>query len=162
MRGWRLAAVLLALGGCARLPEGPVSFRLQRFSSTEFYELAQDRGAVVLIDVWASWCGPCRGSMPHVAKLAARYAPRGLRFVTINIDKDTRGINRFLADVRLNPPVLLDERGRVTGELFGVEAWPTTLVIDRRGVVRFGHEGLRPDLYRALQVELEQLLAERP
>lgn len=160
MTRWLPVAVVLAVTGCARLPEGPVSFRLQRFSSSEFYELERDRGAVVLIDVWASWCGPCKGSMPRVAKVAARYAPRGLRFLTINVDKDTLGINRFLADVHLNPPVLLDERGRVTGELFDVDAWPTTLLIDRRGVVRFRHAGLSPEIHRALVAEIEQLLAE--
>ncbi|MEW6433554.1 MAG: TlpA disulfide reductase family protein [Myxococcota bacterium] len=91
--------------------------------------------------------------MPHVAKLAARDAPRGLRFVTLNIDKDTFGINRFLADVQLNPPVLLDERGPVTSE-------PTTLLIDRRGVARFRHAGFDPHMQRALEAELEMLLGE--
>ena len=152
--------VVMAVTGCVHAPPRPVDFRLQRFSSAEFYEAPQDRGSVVLIDGWAAWCGLGKRSMPKLVRLAARHADRGLKFVTINTDDDTLKINRFLADAQVNPPVLLDERGAQTRALFDIEALPTTLVLDRKGLVRFRHRGLTDEIEAQVEVEVQQLLEE--
>lgn len=97
------------------------------------------RGKVVVVDFWASWCGPCRKSMPFLDQLRRKHQNRGFEVLAINLDAHVDEALRFLRYFPVSYPVLRD-----TGalpELYGVQGMPTSFYIDRRGIVRFIHIG---------------------
>ncbi len=101
--------------------------------------LADYRGKVVVVDFWASWCGPCRKSMPFLEELRKQHHARGFEVLAINLDARVDDALRFLRFYPVSYPVLRD-----TGtlpELYGVRGMPTSYYIDRRGVVRLIHIG---------------------
>jgi len=175
------ALAALSLSACARntmpsltptLPGGtgedgqtngspaPLVFQVKRYPSGGTYDLQSDRGHVVLLDVWATWCEPCRDALPMYESLAREYASRGLKVYALNVDEDPRAIAPFLEEVKVTLPVLLDENARVAERTLKVRGMPTTYIIDRRGVVRYFHEGFAEEFLTKYQSEIESLLAE--
>lgn len=182
MRPLHLALAALALTGCVRnmppltgsapmasssgaldaeAPAGPLRFAVKRYPGGEPYAIADDRGSVVLLDVWATWCEPCRDALPVYEQLAKHYAARGLKVYALNVDEDTRAIPQFLADTKVTSlPVLLDANAEVADKVLKVRAMPTTVLIDRKGSVRYVHEGFSEEFLAKYQAEIEELLAE--
>lgn len=121
--------------------------------------LAQLRGSVVLVDFWASWCGPCREELPALEKLRAEYEPRGARFVAVNIDDEAAAAAGAAQTMGITMPVLLDTQ-KIAAQAFQPPTMPTSYVLDREGVVRFVHEGFTGagDVAK-IRAELDQLLA---
>lgn len=169
----------LALAACAHrgavpaeAPQGPtapvaagtpLAFTTARYPDGTPYALESDRGSVVLLDVWATWCEPCRAGLPLYARLGQELGARGLKVYALSVDEDTRAIGKFLADTGATLPVLHDPDALVAERLLGVQQMPTTFLIDRKGVVRRVHEGLYEDLdaaYAEYRAEVEALLAE--
>jgi len=96
------------------------------------------RGRVVLLNVWATWCAPCRVEMPALDRLYRQYRDDGLVVVAVSVDAGSdaaRLVRRFVADLGLAFPVLLDPAGTVQ-DRFGVNGLPTTFLIDRTGRIR--------------------------
>ena len=102
--------------------------------------LASLRGKTVLVDFWASWCGPCRQSFPWMNDLQHRYASRGLAIVAVNLDKDRELANAFLTEVPASFAVAFDPTGR-TAEQYKVKAMPTTFLISPEGKLLASHTG---------------------
>ncbi|QSQ19420.1 TlpA family protein disulfide reductase [Pyxidicoccus parkwayensis] len=172
----------LALAGCAQsqmppltgpVPTGggtqsalesragePLVFKVKRYPSGEPYDLASDRGSVVLLDVWATWCEPCRDALPFYENLAREYAGRGLKVYALSVDEDPRAIAPFLEETKVGLPVLLDENAQVAERTLKVKGMPTTFYIDRRGVVRHFEEGFAEEFLTRYQSHIEALLAE--
>lgn len=96
------------------------------------WRLAEQRGRVVVVNFWASWCEPCRSELPSLELLAARHEAQGLVVVTVNFRETEGTIRRFLAQQPLSLPVLRDIDGS-TARAWGVKLYPTTVVIDRGG-----------------------------
>ena len=101
------------------------------------------RGRTVLLDFWASWCGPCRHSFPWMNDFQRRYASKGLTIVAVNLDKDRELAKGFLAEVPAEFTVAFDPSGK-TAESYGVKAMPTTLVISPEGRIVATHTGFDP------------------
>lgn len=97
------------------------------------------RGKVVVVDFWASWCGPCRKSMPFLNELRQQHHGKGFEVLAVNLDARVDEALRFLRDYPVDYPVVHDN-GRLP-ELYGVPGMPTSYYIDRRGIVRFIHIG---------------------
>jgi len=99
--------------------------------------LADQKGKVVVLDFWATWCGPCRMSLPHVEKLSADAdrAARGLVVWAVNDREDAATISRFLAASKYSFTVPMDTAGE-TMKAYGVQGIPTTVIIGRDGIVR--------------------------
>jgi thiol-disulfide isomerase/thioredoxin len=94
-------------------------------------------------------------------QLARHYAARGLKVYALNVDEDTRAIPKFLADTKVTSlPVLLDANAEVSDKVLKVRGMPTTVLIDRQGVVRYMHEGFSEEFLARYQAEIEELLAE--
>lgn len=178
MRSLLTPLVFLVLAGCSQnstLPSlvendrgtsqgalaAPLTFQVKRYPDGEPYSVVSDRGSVVLLDVWATWCEPCRDALPFYQELAKEYGARGLKVYALNVDEDARGIPAFLADTKVTLPVLLDANAVVSEKTLSVKLMPTTFLLDRKGVVRFIYEGFSEELVRKYQAEIEQLLAER-
>lgn len=92
------------------------------------------RGKVVLVDFWASWCGPCRSSFPWLAALHNRYAAKGLVIVAINLDKDRDAAEQFLGQYPAPFLVAFDPAGK-SAEAFKVPAMPTSYLINPAGLI---------------------------
>jgi len=102
--------------------------------------LQEQRGQVVLINFWATWCGPCRQEMPQLNKLYDKYRSAGFVLLGVNIDDDTHRATDAATKLGLKFPVLLDT-DKAVSRLYDLGTMPTTVLIDRDGRVRHIHPG---------------------
>ena len=121
--------------------------------------LSQLRGQVVMINFWATWCGPCRQEMPLLEQLHAKYESLGFTLLGVNVEPDSAQAQDWLKRVPVTFPIVFDRDNKVSAQ-FGVEAMPSTVLIDREGRVRHVHRGYKPgdetqyaDLIRSLVKE---------
>jgi thiol-disulfide isomerase/thioredoxin len=118
------------------------------------------RGRVVYLDFWASWCIPCREAFPWMRDIQIAYKREGLAVIAVNLDHDRADADRFLKRFQPNFDVQFDPQG-VFAEQFKVVGMPTSVLIDRRGMVRFTHIGFRAVDRQTRTDEIRQLLAEK-
>jgi cytochrome c biogenesis protein CcmG/thiol:disulfide interchange protein DsbE len=123
-------------------------------------DLNDFRGRVVYLDFWASWCAPCQQSFPWMQAMKDTYERQGLTVVAVNLDRYRPDAERFLAKFRPNFDVRFDPRGEAA-EHFKVQGMPTSVIIDRQGVVRFTHIGFRPVDRAAYEEQLRKVLTEK-
>ncbi|MFN8063084.1 MAG: TlpA disulfide reductase family protein [Vicinamibacterales bacterium] len=123
-------------------------------------DLSSLRGQVVLVDMWASWCVPCRASFPALDALYRDYHKRGLEVLAVNVDERRKDADAFLAQRPHQMPVLFDPKGTAP-EAFGVQGMPTSFLIDRQGTIRFVHEGYTDKALATYREQIEALLKER-
>ena len=156
-----VAAALLATPAViAGEATGPAAeFRLQSRTG-EAVSLSSLKGQVVLINFWATWCGPCRKEMPLLEQIQKKYAPLGFTMLGVNVEEDTRLMDTFLKDVPVTFPILLDPANGVS-KLYNVSAMPSTVIVDRKGTVRFIHQGYVPGDESKYQDLIRQLIRER-
>ena len=105
--------------------------------------LEEYRGQVVLINFWASWCGPCRQEMPLLDRLHHRYEDTGFAVLGINVEGDADSAREIVDKTAVTFPILIDA-GQKVSELYSLEAMPSTIVVDRDGVIRYIHLGYKP------------------
>ena len=117
------------------------------------------KGRVVYVDFWASWCVPCRLSMPKLDALQKKHAARGLTVVGVNKDTSYADASRFLKRVPVGFTLLQDEKDAIA-RAFDVKTMPSGYLIDRKGVVRKVHRGFTDETATALEKEIEDLLKE--
>lgn len=157
------AALLVALPFSA--PAGPVpaapapDFTLPERAGGEM-SLAGLRGEVVLINFWATWCGPCRKEMPLLEQIYQRYRPLGFTLLAVNVEEDSDGALRWLEQTPVSFPVLFD-RGNEVSRLFDVSAMPSTVIVDRQGRVRYVHYGYTPGTENVYQDQIRSLIREQ-
>ena len=122
-------------------------------------KLSALRGKVVLVDFWASWCGPCRESLPVLEKLSKTYRDQGLVVVGINIDKTPELAREFLSKnkLALSFAVVNDKKHEVAAR-YAPPTMPSSYVIDREGRVHSVHAGFRQSDAEKLETELKALL----
>lgn len=105
-------------------------------------KLSEMAGNVVLINFWASWCGPCREEMPLLNALHKKYQALGFTVLGVNVEEDVNGARSFLSNVPVDFPVLLDSSNQVSKQ-YKVIAMPTTVMVDRDGKMRYLHKGYK-------------------
>ncbi|WGL15614.1 TlpA disulfide reductase family protein [Microbulbifer bruguierae] len=105
-------------------------------------KLSEQRGEVIMLNFWASWCGPCREEMPLLDELHARYESVGFQVWGVNVDANRDDAQTMLNKIPVAFPVLFDAESSVS-KLFGVDAMPSSVFIDRDGNVRYVHKGYR-------------------
>jgi thiol-disulfide isomerase/thioredoxin len=124
-------------------------------------DLASLKGKnVVLLDFWATWCPPCRMSMPIVDRVARRYADKGVLAYAVNLREDRKTIEEFLKSNPLDVKVPMDKDGKVAGQ-YGIEGIPFIVVIDKQGVVRAVYEGIGPSLEKDLARDLDKAVVDK-
>lgn len=121
--------------------------------------LSEHLGEVVVLNFWASWCGPCREQMPRLDQLHATYGSAGLVLLGMNVDDDASRAVEFVQTLGVTYPVLLDP-GKSVAPLYALGAVPMTVLIDRAGVVRHVHYDFSPAIERQYVAELRALLDE--
>lgn len=100
------------------------------------------KGQVVMINFWASWCGPCRTEMPLLDQMYKRYSSLGFTLLGVNVESDTKDAEKWLAQTPVSFPVLFDKENKVS-KLYDVNAMPSSVFIDRKGNVRYLHRGYK-------------------
>lgn len=108
-------------------------FTLETVSGQATLSLKDYRGKVVLVDFWASWCAPCKKSLPELQKIDQEY--EDLRILAINIDDQKKNALKFMKKINLDMTVLFDEEKEVA-EIFNLSEMPSAVLIDQEGVVR--------------------------
>lgn len=120
---------------------------------------AQLKGKVAYVDFWASWCGPCAASFPFMNQLHKELKAQGLEILTVNLDEELDDAKDFLKRFPAEFAVVSDTAGKCP-TLYGVQAMPTSFIIDKQGVVRHVHMGFRegdkPDIRKQVETLLKQ------
>ncbi len=143
----------------AAAPSGPAPDFTLKSRSGENIKLSELRGQVVMINFWASWCGPCRQEMPLLDQLYQRYQPMGFTLLGVNVEEDGTAADKVLKEIPVSFPVLYDNRNQVS-ERYQVSAMPSTFLIDRDGQVRYLHKGYQPGYEETYQQQIRELVRE--
>jgi thiol-disulfide isomerase/thioredoxin len=124
-------------------------------------KLSDYLGKVVLIDFWASWCPPCREEMPELIKFYKAHNDPKFELIAVNIDNDKAKMQQFLDKLSPKPgfQIIADNEQQIPA-LFNIEAMPTTIFIDKKGKIRFRHDGFKQSYINDFNEELTQLLKE--
>lgn len=148
-RGLAAAALFVVLAPASAVELGQVAPDTAgpRLMYDQSMDLADLRGKVVLIDFWASWCGPCKLSLPDLetlrAELVAAGYPAAFEMLAINVDEDPQAAKRFIQRYPVSYPIISDPAGRLA-EAWGIPTMPTSYVVNGSGVVVWQHEGYKP------------------
>ncbi|MBT5875279.1 MAG: redoxin domain-containing protein [Candidatus Latescibacteria bacterium] len=117
--------------------------------------LSDLRGKVVVLNFWATWCPPCRKEMPVLEDLWNQYDDsEDVMFLVVSVDKDSEKVEPYISENGYTFPVFY---GSVTAQLYNIISIPTTLVIDKQGIVQYKHAGYRPEIKDLLTWEVEAL-----
>jgi peroxiredoxin len=122
-------------------------------------KLSEYRGKVVLLNFWATWCGPCREEIPQLNKLQRKFKSGGFTVLGVNIDRNHAPAKVLARKLRVRFPILFDSNKAVS-RLYQVDAMPNTVIIDRNGVIRFVHRGYVKGYENAYREQVRQLLRE--
>ena len=118
------------------------------------------RGHVLVIDFFASWCHPCRDSIPHLNEMSRKYGKQGLQVLGISVDEDgERAVKRFSEEQHIGYPVAL--AGESTATDFGVRSVPIMFVIDKKGKIAEVIRGFNSEIGRSTEQLIKKLLAEK-
>jgi len=121
--------------------------------------LSEYRGQVVLINFWASWCGPCRQEMPHLDALQQKYEGLGFTVFGINVEQNRDMADKVLRDIPVTFPILFDDEN-IVSELYDVDAMPATVLVDRNGEIRFIHRGYKAGYEKEYERQIRSLIKE--
>lgn len=132
-------------------------FSLPQLSDGETVSAKDLKGSVVMLDFWASWCGPCMASMPDLNKLYAKYNEKGVKFYAINLGDSKSKVDAAVQKTSLHVPVLMDEKN-TTAEIYHADAIPLRVLIGKDGLVKAAWVGIGGE--RAQAKAIEKALAE--
>lgn len=133
------------------------AFKLPRLETQGDIQLKSYRGKVVYVDFWASWCGPCRLSLPELNTLRKKYRKQGFEVIAINLDEEKEDAMEFLKEFPVAYPTARDVKG-TTPEKYGLRGMPTAYLIDRQGNINLIHEGFKKSDSQALSTHIATLL----
>ena len=152
------ALAFIVAAGAEELSGAAPNFSLKSRSG-ETVELGDLKGDVVMINFWATWCGPCRKEMPHLEALHQRYKDLGFTLLGVNVEDDQKGALKYLEETPVSFEILFDPANRVS-ELYDVIAMPSTVMVDREGNMRYMHRGYQSGYENEYQTQIRELLRE--
>lgn len=164
-----LFAACAALSGCCGATGGTgltigadaPDFQLTTIHGSDAVDLSDYEGRVVLVNFWASWCGPCLLEVPELETLFDRYEEDGLMIIGVSTDTTAAEARGFLDQSPVSYPMVWDERGDVANT-YKVLSLPRNVLIDRQGRVRSRHDGYDSRDFQTLKSEIADLLEESP
>jgi peroxiredoxin len=136
------AALAVALPALAIPGGSPAPAFTLASSSGGQVSLAQYKGQVVMINFWASWCGPCRQEMPLLEGIYKKYRQMGFTLLGVNVEPDSQAASEWLKQTPVSFPILYDKDSKVS-KLYDVAGMPSTVLIDRSGKLRMLHRGYK-------------------
>jgi len=157
----RTAMALALMAGAAFAADagGPApSFTLSALTGQQA-ALSQYKGQVVMVNFWATWCGPCQQEMPLLDQMYKKYKPAGFTLIGVNVDKEAPAVKDLMSRKPVSFPVLLDPANQVS-KAYHVDEMPSSVLIDRKGEIRYIHRGYRPGDENEYQDRIRQLIRE--
>lgn len=145
-------------------PASPATPRSQREGSpSSGVPFPEFRGKVILLDFWASWCGPCGRSLPSLKRLQAVYGSPDFVVISISEDDDQDAWRSFVSDNQMNWPQRLDSNGSMQRQ-FGVNALPTYVLLGRDGAIlqKFVGEAPAESIVERIGPDLKASLSAKP
>jgi thiol-disulfide isomerase/thioredoxin len=133
-------------------------FALRSFSGSNV-RLSEHLGEVVILNFWATWCGPCRQEMPELDAIYQKYRLAGLALFSVNLDEDRAAAIEMAQTLEVSYPVLFDER-KEASRSYQIGTMPVTALIDRAGRVRYVSAGYKPGYEQRYAAQLRELLNE--
>ena len=122
-------------------------------------KLSELRGKVIMINFWASWCGPCRQEMPVLDQLYKHYRPLDFTVLGVNVEQNPDDAKSLLKDVSVSFPILFDKENKVS-KLYNIKGMPSTVLVDRDGNVRYVHIGYQSGTEQEYQQQIRTLIRE--
>jgi peroxiredoxin len=137
------AALLLSLPALTGSGDSPAPQFTLAARGGRNVSLAQYHGQVVMLNFWASWCGPCRQEMPLLESIYKKYNRFGFTLLGVNVEPDSKAADEWLKETPVSFPILYDRDSKVS-KLYEVAGMPSTVIIDRSGKLRMLHRGFKP------------------
>jgi thiol-disulfide isomerase/thioredoxin len=161
MRVIFLVLALLLSSGVPAAGQGQPAplFRADPLQGKEVIELERYRGKVVFLDFWASWCAPCRQSLPALERMRQEHAAAGFEVIAVNLDEVPQDGLDFLEKYPVTYPTVRDPQGKLA-RLYDVRTMPMSYLIDRKGVVRHVHQGFNKKDLPRLRAAVAKLVGE--
>lgn len=160
-----LALVALPGSAAAQDPEQAPAFELPRLQDDGRVALDDYRGTVILLDFWASWCPPCRASLPAYEELRdglrADYGDEAFEVLAVNLDLERRDALKFLEQEYEPDYPLVRESGYETQRKYNLMGMPTAFLIDHRGRIAHSWQGFSPEYEEELRKRIEKLIRAR-
>jgi thiol-disulfide isomerase/thioredoxin len=144
-------------------PQGAVGDLMPPYSAPmldgKIFDVEKERGNVVLLNLWATWCGPCRAEMPELVKLHAKYVAKGFKVVGVSLDDTSAesAVRDYVKAQKIDYPIALDPDGKLAN-LFQASVIPTTVLIDRKGKIVLRQIGQIPEHDTKLAAAIEAAL----
>jgi len=157
MAAWPVLAGA-ALGGKTSAPAPAPDFTLPSAAGPNL-RLQEQRGQVVMLNFWATWCGPCRREMPELNRIYGKYHAAGFVLLGVNVDQDQANARGVASKLGVRFPVLFDAKQSVS-RLYDLSTMPSTVLIDRDGRVRYVHQGYKEGYEDAYEKQIAELLRE--
>ena len=123
------------------------------------FNIAEQKGKVVILDFWATWCGPCVRGLPILQEVTSSFDNKKVRFVAVNQGENKKTINQFLKSKNLTKLTVALDKTSAVGNSYKVKGIPQTVVIDQEGIVRFVHVGFSSSIGKQLEKEIKELLS---
>ncbi|HEY6125918.1 MAG TPA: TlpA disulfide reductase family protein [Steroidobacteraceae bacterium] len=159
-KGLALAAVFV-LPAFAASSSGPApGFQLSARGGKSI-DLSSLKGQVVMINFWATWCGPCRQEMPLLEDIYKKYKPMGFTMLAVNVEPDSKAAEAWLGKLSkpVTFPVAFDTESKVS-KMYKVAGMPSTVFVDRKGNIRVMHKGYKPGDENFYLTQIRSMLKE--
>lgn len=153
-----MAAFLLAGAAMNASADAAPDFTLAS-NTGDNVRLAEQRGKVVMLNFWASWCGPCRKEMPLLDAMYQRYSAAGFVLYGVNVEEDNTDAKKLIKELGVTFPILYDTESKASS-LYNVDAMPTTVVIDKKGQIRFVNRGYKAGDENKYRDQIRELIKE--
>jgi thiol-disulfide isomerase/thioredoxin len=159
LKGIALAAVC-ASAAFATSSSGPAPAFQLTGRNGKAIDLSQFKGQVVMINFWATWCGPCRQEMPLLEDIYKKYKPMGFTLVGVNVEPDAKGAEAWLTKQKpVSFPIVFDTESKVS-KMYNVAGMPSTVFVDRKGNIRVMHKGYKPGDENFYLTQIRSMLKE--
>jgi peroxiredoxin len=143
----------------AQLINNPAPDFTLKSLSGQNVNLNEQRGKITVINFWASWCGPCRKEMPILQRFHDKYTDLGVQVWGVNVEQENQAGRDFISKINVNFPILFDEKNTLSA-LYQVDAMPTTVVVDRSGLIRYVFRGYKDGYEKKYAKAIKQLIRE--